>query len=65
VTIPNGKQWLISKHTPSRQIWLSSPISGGLHFSFDDNRWQIADGRELSSLLAAELAQLVQVTLLA
>lgn len=55
VQLNGGKSYVISKHGPSCQIWLSSPVSGGLHFAHDGARWKLADGRELRSLLAAEL----------
>jgi len=50
-----GKTWIVSKHAPSKQLWLASSISGGLHFLYVDEQWQLADGRILSSLLSAEL----------
>lgn len=57
ITLDSGKQFIINKHAPSQQIWLSSPISGGSHFSYDaiSDSWQLADGRELGELLMAEL----------
>lgn len=63
ITIDSGKQFVINKHTPSQQIWLSSPISGGLHFPYDvaEGRWQLADGRRLAEILAAELAILAGI----
>ena len=67
ITLENGKVLLVSKHTPSRQLWLSSPISGGLHFSYDEKKaeWVLADGCVLAELLAKELQALsgVVVTL--
>jgi len=32
IEIPPGKQYVINKHTPTRQIWLASPVSGAGHF---------------------------------
>jgi frataxin len=57
IELANGRQFIISKHAPTRQLWLSSPVSGGLHFSFDpqNSQWKLADGRSLSQLLAEEL----------
>lgn len=55
ITLNNGKQYVVSKHTPSRQIWLSSPISGGLHFSYRDTAWKLADERTLTGILSQEL----------
>lgn len=51
--------WVISKHAPTRQIWLSSPISGASHFAPKDERWisTRGDGADLALRLAAELKQ--------
>ena len=61
IALPSGKQLLVSKHGVSKQLWLSSPISGGLHFSFDNQSWSLADGRTLSQVLSQELKQLADV----
>ncbi len=57
IEFSGGQQLVISKHAPSGQIWLSSPISGGLHFSpqNDYKDWQLTDGRSLKSVLDIEL----------
>lgn len=54
-----GATFLISKHAPSQQLWLASPISGGLHFSFDMDAqsWKLPDGTALYDLLRNELDQ--------
>lgn len=59
LTLPSGQQYLISKHTPSKQLWLSSPTSGGLHFHYNekDSAWELTDGRKLGQLLSHELVQ--------
>jgi iron donor protein CyaY len=61
IHLPGGKQLLISKHGVSRQLWLSSPLSGGLHFSLAGNDWQLADGRCLTDILSSELEALAHV----
>ena len=61
IELNSGKQFIVNKHAPSQQIWLSSPVSGGLHFSYNDKQWKLVDGRELSSLLASELKTLAQI----
>ncbi len=55
----NGKVFIVSKHAPSREIWLSSPLSGGLHFrpASNGNDWALPDGRRLSVILPEELFQ--------
>lgn len=60
---PNGKTIVISKHRVNRQIWLASPHAGGLHFSFRDGHWMLADGRTLEDVLTQELNVLANITL--
>jgi frataxin len=52
-----GKTLILSKHAPSRQIWLASPLTGGMHFSAErqEGDWVLTDGRQLSVILAEEL----------
>ncbi len=63
VALDDGRQFIISKHTASRQVWLSSPVSGGLHFRYDEshNDWRLPSGESLEPLLMAELKQLAGV----
>lgn len=62
VTLPDGRQYLINKHAASRQLWLASPLSGGLHFSFIAARdWQLADGRRITAVVEEEFSQLARI----
>ena len=36
IELENGGQYVINKHAPNRQIWLSSPVSGAHHFDYDE-----------------------------
>lgn len=56
----NSREFVISKHAPSIQVWLSSPLSGGLHFDPTDagRDWKLKDGRRLSVILGEELSML-------
>ncbi len=58
ITTSEGKQFIVSKHGPSRQIWLASPLSGGLHFSYsqNDQGWTLPDGSTLYEILRRDLA---------
>lgn len=58
VVTSGGNTYLISKHAPSRELWLASPVSGGLHFAYDEGeqRWHLPDGVLFYDLLRAELA---------
>src|SRR5262245_12256473 len=50
--------WVVNKHAPTRQIWLSSPKSGARHYAFDAAAGQWKDtrgGPDLLALLSAEL----------
>ncbi len=63
LTLESGQQYVISKHLPSQQIWLASPNSGGLRFSYneEDAAWELENGRKLSHILAEELFEATQV----
>jgi frataxin len=62
IGLPRGGQYLINKHAPNREIWLSSPVSGAWHFRHDAaNGWvstrTVDNARPaLHRLLADELA---------
>jgi frataxin len=32
----NGRQFLLSRQTPSRQIWFAAPLSGSIKFDYDN-----------------------------
>jgi frataxin len=53
-----GGTWLVNKHAPTQQIWLSSPQSGARHYAFDTGSGQWKDtrgGPDLIAHLSAEL----------
>ena len=39
ITLPGRGQYVINKHAPNREIWLSSPRSGAHHFTHRDGVW--------------------------
>ena len=54
----DGGTWVVNKHAPTQQIWLSSPLSGARHYAFDSRSGQWKDtrgGPDLLALLSAEL----------
>ncbi len=56
-----GGQYIINRHGPNRQIWLSSPLSGASHYDFDDTGQAWVDsrsGERLLPKLADELSRL-------
>ena len=54
----NDGTWIVNKHAPTRQIWLSSPKSGARHYAFDAGSGQWRDtrgGDDLLAVLSVEL----------
>ncbi len=57
--LPDGRQYVVNKHAPNRQIWLSSPVSGAKHFGWTGEIWLSTRGPErLEAFLAEELSGL-------
>lgn len=51
--------YVINKQAPTKQIWLSSPISGPKRFDYHNGRWIcLRDGEKLSNLLQNEITQM-------
>ncbi|MEX1110024.1 MAG: iron donor protein CyaY [Dongiaceae bacterium] len=58
----SGGQYVINRHGPNRQIWLSSPKSGAWHFERKNDAWVSTRGSErLDQLLAAEFGIALQL----
>uniref|UniRef100_A0A0N5AVA9 ferroxidase n=1 Tax=Syphacia muris TaxID=451379 RepID=A0A0N5AVA9_9BILA len=56
---PTIGTYVINMQTPSRQIWLSSPISGPKRYDYLNGRWTYyKDGVTLDTLLTAEFRQI-------
>jgi len=55
--LENGGQYVINKHGPNKEIWLSSPVSGAAHFKQIDGVWTSTrdSERELMGVLSKEL----------
>jgi frataxin len=50
--------WVVNKHAPTKQIWLSSPKSGARHYAFDEGSglWRDTRGSgDLMTTLSGEL----------
>ncbi len=62
IELPDGGAYVINKHAPNREIWVSSPKSGAWHFApveagAEGGAWRSTRGsQELTALLAGELA---------
>ena len=55
VELSDGGKYVINRHAPNRQIWVSSPRSGAWHFERRGDAWVSTRGSErLDVLLAGE-----------
>ena len=45
--------WIVNKHGPTRQVWVSSPKSGARHYAYDPGRKAWLDTRGGGDLLAS------------
>ncbi|MDB1135138.1 frataxin domain-containing protein [Candidatus Anaplasma sp. TIGMIC] len=53
-----GVVYLVSWHAPSAQIWVASPCSGSVRFSYDPDKdlwWDCRDKRELADFVRQEV----------
>ena len=51
----NKGTFVLNKQSSTKEIWLSSPISGPYHFVLQDNYWKSRSGVELFEILTNEL----------
>lgn len=57
LALESGGQYVINKHAPNKEIWMSSPISGATHFGYAEGKWVSTRDASLvlEEVLAAEL----------
>lgn len=58
IELPDRRQYVLNKHAPNRELWLSSPVSGAWHFApHQGHGWRATRDAQvmLLPLLAAEL----------
>lgn len=51
IELDDGETFLINKHNPSSEIWLSSPYSGAWHFKYDGNSQKWTSTRSSDTLI--------------
>lgn len=58
--LEDGRQYIINKHAPNQEIWLSSPLSGAAHYKCKANdEWTSTRGdASLKGVLVAEFKTL-------
>lgn len=56
IKLPDGGEYVINKHEPSQQIWVSSPYSGAAKFSYneDEDEWLPKNGRNFRDFISIE-----------
>ena len=64
IDLDEGGSYVVNKHLPNRQIWLSSPLSGAANFAYDPQRgWVVTRGDDtLHALLEQEIATVTGTT---
>lgn len=66
IELDDGGQYVVNRHAPLRQIWLSSPISGAAHYAWDaeSGEWRSTrGGPDLLDRLSKELSRATGVAL--
>ena len=60
IEFPDGSKYLINIHGSSEEIWVSSPLTGGSHFAYDedDGTWKDSNETDLCELVTEELEDL-------
>lgn len=59
ITLPTG-QYVVNRHGPTQQVWLSSPVSGASHYAYQDGTWvSTRGGKRLEAVLTEELGILL------
>lgn len=63
IELEDGRLYVINKHLPSKQIWLSSPLSGADYFSYEQKKWLNKNNLSIISVLANELKEICDIKL--
>jgi len=58
LTLPSRAQYVINKHGPMRQIWMSSPVSGASHYGHQQDDVWVSTRDEANQLRRTVLAEI-------
>lgn len=63
VTLKRDGEFVLNKHEPTCQIWMSSPESGSSKYKYneDDDEWYNSAGESFKEKISEELAQLAGI----
>jgi frataxin len=65
IELDAGGTYLVNKHAPLKQLWVSSPVSGAGHYGWDEaaGAWvSTHGGGALAATLARELSETAGIT---
>ncbi len=63
IEFQDGSKYLINIHGSTKEIWVSSPVSGGSHFSYYEDSWKDSADNDLYELITEELEELGGVSI--
>lgn len=63
INIAKKGEYVINKHEPTRQVWVSSPESGASRFSYneDEDEWYNSAGNSFKEFMAEEMMELADI----
>lgn len=63
VDFADGRQLLVTRHLATKQLWVSSPLSGASHYRFGNGSWQNTRGGDnLVATVMADIAALAKTS---
>ena len=62
IEVDDGGTFLLNKHTPLKQLWLSSPKSGASHYTYDEAAGRWLSTRDSADLIERLVAEMTDVT---
>jgi frataxin len=66
IELADGGEFVINKHGPTQQLWMSSPYSGAHHYAYDDmeGTWlNTKDGNDFLETFIEDIAILTRLKL--
>ena len=65
IEFADGSKYLINIHASTEEIWVSSPLTGGGHFAYDEDEgtWKDSSDNDLLELITEELEDLGGVSI--
>jgi frataxin len=64
IELMDGKKYIINRHDASKQIWLSSPISGAAHFNYENGNWISSYSDNFLDIIANEMRHIADIDIM-